>query len=92
MTKHYLVIYTDYGDSCDGLARVLGVYETKEKAKHEMDSDIKFYQRRNHHPMSAEQGVFSPPVFMSLCYSFVLHPKVRQMGIKKYLINQGVVQ
>ena len=54
MTKRYQVIYTDYGDSCDGLARVLGIYETKEKAEHEMDSDIKFYQRRNHRPMSAE--------------------------------------
>lgn len=54
MTKHYLVIYTDHGDSCDGLARVLGVYETEEKAKHEMDSDVKYYQRTNHHPMSTE--------------------------------------
>ncbi len=55
MTKHYLVIYTDHGDSCDGLARVLGVYETEEKAKQEMDYDVEFYRRRNHYPMIVRQ-------------------------------------
>ena len=41
-------------------------------------------------------GGFSPPVFLSLCYTFVLHPcvtpKIRQMGIKKHLINQGAIR
>ena len=41
-------------------------------------------------------GGFSPPVFLSLCPSLVSHPcvplKIRQIGIKKHLINQGAIQ
>ena len=56
MTKKYIVIYTDYGDSCDGYARILGSYKTKEKAKYEMNEDIKYYRRRNDHPVTTNQG------------------------------------
>ena len=56
MTKKYIVIYTDYGDSCDGYARVLGTYESKEKAKYKMDNDIKFYQRKNDCPVTTNRG------------------------------------
>lgn len=47
MTKYYVVIYTDYGDSCDGMARVLKAYKTKEAAQKEMQSDIKFWCKQN---------------------------------------------
>ena len=56
MTKHYTVIYTDFGDSCDGYARVLGTYETKEIAQKEMKSDVKFYRRVNRYPEVKYEG------------------------------------
>ena len=57
MSKYYTLIYTDFGDSCDGYARVLGTYRIKGKAKLEMKSDIKFYRRVNHYPeVNEERG------------------------------------
>ena len=56
MSKYYTVIYTDFGDSCDGYARVLGTYRIKGKAKQEMKSDIKFYRRVNHYPEVKYEG------------------------------------
>lgn len=41
--KKYAVIYTDFGDSCDFLARMLGKYDTKEQAAKEMKQDAEFY-------------------------------------------------
>lgn len=46
MTK-YSVIYTDQGDTCDGLARTLGTYNSKEEAIKEMQADVKFYRKAN---------------------------------------------
>lgn len=43
----YVVIYTDFGDTCDGLARVNGAYDTLEKAQKAMDSDIHTYMQVN---------------------------------------------
>ena len=42
MTKHVL-IYTEYGDTCDGLARVFGVYNTVEEAETNMKDDVQGY-------------------------------------------------
>lgn len=47
MTKHYTLIYTDFGDSCDGLARVLGTFKDMKSAQKEMKSDIKCYLKAN---------------------------------------------
>lgn len=46
MTK-YVLIYTDFGDTCDGLARVNGVYDTLEKAQKAMDNDVNNYMSEN---------------------------------------------
>ena len=43
--KIYVVIYTDFGDTCDGFARVLGTYKTKEEAKKEIERDIFTYDK-----------------------------------------------
>lgn len=43
MTKFYAVIYTEHGDTCDGFARVLGTYKTKDKAKEELERDLFTY-------------------------------------------------
>ena len=56
MTKHYTVIYTALGDSCDGYARVLGTYETKETAEQKMIIDVKSYRRINRYPEIKYEG------------------------------------
>ena len=45
--KKYTVIYTDMGDSCDYRARILGTYNTVDKAREEMMSDVGFYCENN---------------------------------------------
>ena len=43
----YTVIYTDQGDSCDGLARTLGTYNSKKKAQSAMKADVSCYREVN---------------------------------------------
>lgn len=43
----YILIYTDFGDTCDGLAKVDGVYDTLEKAQKAMDNDVNSYMSEN---------------------------------------------
>jgi len=43
----YVLIYTDFGDTCDGLARVNGVYDTLENAQKAMDNDVNNYMLEN---------------------------------------------
>lgn len=43
MNKEYVLIYTDFGDTCDGLARVSGKFKTKEEADNMMQEDIALY-------------------------------------------------
>lgn len=38
----FVVIYTDYGDTCDGLARVLGTYKTLAEAQAAMQGDVEY--------------------------------------------------
>lgn len=45
--KIYTVIYTDFGDTCDGFARVLSTHKNKANAIHEMDKDIANYRKEN---------------------------------------------
>lgn len=45
MTKKYVVIYTDFGDTCDGFARVSGVFDTKNDAKQDIERDIFTYDK-----------------------------------------------
>lgn len=45
--KKYTIIYTDMGDSCDYRARTLGTYNTLEKARKEMKSDVDYYCENN---------------------------------------------
>ena len=40
----YQVIYTDYGETCDYKARVLGIYKTFENAHKAMMEDVEGYQ------------------------------------------------
>ena len=43
MVKKYTVIYTDQGDTCDGLARVLKTHDTFTEANKEMNFDVAYY-------------------------------------------------
>ena len=53
----YVVIYTDFGDSCDGFARVLKVCNTKDDAKKEMDEDIQIWCKENpRRPLTIDKG------------------------------------
>ena len=56
MTKKYIVIYTDFGDSCDGFARVLGTHNTKEDATKDMNEDIKIWKKENKRPLTIDKG------------------------------------
>ena len=47
MTTKYIVIYTDFGDTCDGLARVSGVFNTQADAVDEMKKDVEYYLDQN---------------------------------------------
>jgi len=40
--KIFVVIYTEYSDTCDGLARVLGTYKTLEEAQLAMREDVDY--------------------------------------------------
>lgn len=39
----YVVIYTDFGETCDGLARVSGVFDTLKAAQEDMEADVQTY-------------------------------------------------
>ena len=45
--KEYILIYTDFGDTCDGLARVSGKFKTREEANSMMQEDIALYCKAN---------------------------------------------
>lgn len=45
--KKFMVIYIDYGDTCDGFARVLGIFNTRDEAKADMDKDIETWCQEN---------------------------------------------
>lgn len=55
MTKYYTLIYTDFGEACDGFARVSGTYKTLDEAKKEMLKDVEFYRRDNGLPYTIEK-------------------------------------
>jgi hypothetical protein len=44
----YVVIYTDFGDTCDGLARVEGIYDSRPEAYDAMRADVEVYLQSNH--------------------------------------------
>ena len=54
--KLYVVIYTDFGDTCDGFARVFGKYRTKEAAIKAMKEDVKEYNRDNNYVVTIDKG------------------------------------
>ena len=54
-SKKFIVIYTDFGDTCDGFARVSGTYKTLDEAKKDMLKDIEWYRRDNDLPYTVEQ-------------------------------------
>lgn len=56
MSKKYIVIYTDFGDSCDGFARVSGVFDTKEDAKKDVERDIFTYDRNGEYERTVDKG------------------------------------
>jgi len=56
MKKLYVVIYTDFGDSCDGFARIFGKYKTKAAAMKAMQDDIKDYNRDNDYEVTINKG------------------------------------
>jgi hypothetical protein len=47
MAYKFVVIYTDFGDTCDGLARVCGTFDTHEQAVEEMKKDVAWYLNKN---------------------------------------------
>lgn len=52
-SKKFVLIYTDYGDTCDGLARVSGVFSTFREAQIEMDRDVNQYKVDCQYPEEA---------------------------------------
>jgi len=57
MTNKYVVIYTDFGDTCDGFARVLMTCDTKEAAIKEMNEDIQIWKEQNKkRPLTIDKG------------------------------------
>ena len=52
-SKKFVLIYTDYGDTCDGLARVSGVFNTFREAQIEMDRDVEQYKVDCQYPEEA---------------------------------------
>ena len=56
MTKLYVAMYTDFGDSCDGLARVLKTRSTKEAAMKDMKEDIAVWTKENKRPLTMDRG------------------------------------
>ena len=52
--KTYVVIYTDFGDSCDGFAEVFGTYKTKKEAMKAMKDDVKDYNKDNDYEVTVE--------------------------------------
>lgn len=52
-SKKFVLIYTDYGDTCDGLARVSGVFDTFREAQIEMDRDVEQYKVDCQYPEEA---------------------------------------
>jgi len=56
MTNKYIVIYTDFGDTCDGFARVLGTHNTKEDAMKDMNEDIAIWKKENKRPLTINKG------------------------------------
>lgn len=52
-SKRFVLIYTDYGDTCDGLARVSGVFNTFREAQIEMDRDVEQYKVDCQYPEEA---------------------------------------
>lgn len=51
----YVLIYTDFGDTCDGLARVSGVYNTQKEAYEEMRADVECYLQKQHNNPDMEE-------------------------------------
>ena len=45
--KKYIVIYTDFGDSCDGFARAIGSFDDMASAQKAVQSDINCYLEEN---------------------------------------------
>lgn len=52
-SKKFVLIYTDYGDTCDGLARVSSVFNTFREAQIEMDRDVEQYKVDCQYPEEA---------------------------------------
>lgn len=52
-SKKFVLIYTDYGDTCDGLARVSGVFNTFREAQIEMNRDVEQYKIDCQYPEEA---------------------------------------
>jgi len=55
MTKLYVLIYTDFGDTCDGFARIFGKYRTKVDAMKAMQDDVKEYNRDNDYAVTIDK-------------------------------------
>lgn len=47
MKDKYVVIYTDHGDTTDGLSRVLGTYDSEKTAQDELQKDCDQYLSNN---------------------------------------------
>ena len=52
--RKFILIYTDFGDTCDGLARVSGVFNSQDEAYAEMRADVELYLQENHNNPNAE--------------------------------------
>lgn len=46
-SNKFVVIYTDFGNTCDGSARISGVFNTMDEAQADMDNDIKVWCQEN---------------------------------------------
>lgn len=59
-SNKFVVIYTDFGNSCDGFARISGIFNTMEEARTDMENDIKFWCQENDMDRDEDARVDSP--------------------------------
>ena len=45
--KNFIVLYNEFGDTCDGIPRFLSEHNTLEEAQEAMDDDIDCYSESN---------------------------------------------
>lgn len=56
MSKVFVATYVDVGETCDGKARVLGIYRTKAEALEAVKDDMENWQSANDEDFEGEEN------------------------------------